>query len=90
MTLHLGANIIGTDTMVWDMPTAHSNTLAKLHNCWQSHATLYSSECVSWILDNMDPNVLNESMNIFDDFLRRNVLSMGRHLQGNEWLKRNL
>lgn len=78
MTLHLGANIIGMDTTVWQMPTPHSEHLAKLWNCWMSHATLYSAECVKFILDNLDPNRLDEDNNIFDDWLRRKVMPMGR------------
>lgn len=77
MTLHLGCNIMGTDVKKWDMPEAYSAGLAKLHNCWQSHATLYSAKCVHFILDNFDPNVLTEDNNIFDDWLRRKVLSQG-------------
>lgn len=78
LTLHLGANIIGTDIKSWQMPTAYSNNLAKLHNCWQSHATLYSAECVQYILDNFSPHELTESNPIFDEWLRVNVLPMGR------------
>lgn len=78
MTLHLGCNIIGADTTVWQMPTPHSQHLAKLWNCWMSHATLYSAECVKFILDNMNPNVINEDQHIFDDWLRTTVLPMGR------------
>lgn len=79
MTLHLGANIIGTDQTVWQMPTkANHIDIARLWNCWQSHATLYSAECVKFILDNMNPNVINEDQHIFDDWLRTTVLPMGR------------
>lgn len=78
MTLHLGANIIGMDTTVWQMPTPYSEHLARLWNCYQSHATLYSAECVKFILDNLRTDVLDEDNNIFDDWLRRKVLSMGR------------
>lgn len=78
MTLHLGANIIGMDTTVWQMPTPYSPHLARLWNCWQSHATLYSAECVKFILDNLRTDVLDEDNNIFDDWLRRKVMPMGR------------
>lgn len=118
MTLHLGCNIIGMSGTEWQMPTAHGNGIVKLHNCWQSHATLYSADCVQFILDNLRTDVLDADNNIFDDWLRRKVLPMGRsyilnpmiayqrprkseiwnthadytgaHIQGNEWLKRNL
>lgn len=78
MTLHLGANIIGTNVMNWQMPTYYSPFLAKLHNCWQSHATLYSAECVQYILDNFNPNILDADNMIFDEWLRLNVLPMDR------------
>lgn len=81
MTLHLGANIIGMDTTVWQMPTPYSNHLARLWNCWQSHATLYSAECVKYILDNfkyVTDEYKTEGCQIFDEWLRLNVLPMGR------------
>lgn len=78
LTLHLGCNIIGVDTTVWQMPTPYNEHLARLPNCWQSHATLYSAECVKFILDNFNPNVLDENNMIFDEWLRVNVLSQGR------------
>jgi hypothetical protein len=118
LTLHLGCNIIGSDIMRWQMPTYYCDGLSKLRNCWQSHATLYSRECVDFILSNMRTDILDAENNIFDDWLRRNVLSQersylmtpmvayqrprvsaiwncesdytGAHLQGNDWLKRNL
>lgn len=81
LTIHLGCNIIGADTTKWQMPTAHSAHLAKLHNCWQSHATLYSAECVKYILDNfkyVTDEYKTEGCMIFDEWLRLNVLPMGR------------
>lgn len=81
MTLHLGANIIGTDTMQWEMPTKYNGHLAILHNAWQSHATLYSAECVKFIIDNFPfwkEEYEYEGCQIFDEWLRVNVLSMGR------------
>lgn len=78
LTLHLGCNIIGTDQTIWKMPTAYSDNLALLHNAWQSHATLYSAECVQYILDNFNPNVLDADNMIFDEWLRTHVLNQGR------------
>lgn len=78
MSYHLGGNIIGTSSTIWKMPERHSNHLARIHNIWQSHATLYSAECVKYILDHMNPNVIDEKNHIFDDWLRLNVLPMGR------------
>lgn len=81
MTLHLGANLIGTNSTVWQMPTSHSKYLAKLHNCWQSHATLYSAECVKFILENfkyVTDEYKTEGCMIFDEWLRTNVLPLGR------------
>jgi hypothetical protein len=81
MSCHLGCNIIGMDTTVWQMPTHHSEYLAKLWNCWQSHATLYSAECVKYILDNfryVTDEYATEGCQIFDEWLRVNILPMGR------------
>ena len=78
LTVHLGCNIYGADTTVWQMPTAYGPHLAKLHNCWQSHATLYSPECVKFILENFNPNICDGDHPIFDEWLRVNVLSQGR------------
>lgn len=75
LTFHFGGNIYGD----WRMPerTPQPN-IAKLWNCWQSHATWYSKEAVDFILNNLDPTHLNGTNNIFDDWLRRNVLTQGR------------
>lgn len=78
MTCHIGANIIGTDTMQWAMPEPYSENLAKLNNCWQSHATLYSAECVRYIIQHLNASVLDEKNMIFDEWLRTNVLHQGR------------
>ncbi len=81
MTLHLGCNIIGVDTTVWQMPTPFCGELAKLHNCWQSHATLYSAECVKYIIENfkyVTDEYKVEGCQIFDEWLRVNVLNQGR------------
>ena len=82
MTVHLGCNLIGTDVTVWQMPTnSVPKGLAKLHNCWQSHATWYSKECVKYILENfryVTDEYKTEGCQIFDEWLRVNVLSMGR------------
>jgi hypothetical protein len=81
LTIHLGANIIGSDTMQWKMPDRFNEDLALLHNCWQSHATLYSADCVQFILDNFPYHTdeyEREGLIIFDEWLRTNVLSQGR------------
>jgi hypothetical protein len=78
MTLHLGANIVGTDIKNWVMPTYYSPFLAKLHNCWQSHATLYSAECVAYILSNFRDDILTAENPIFDEWVRMNILPLGR------------
>lgn len=80
LTLHFGANIIGTDNTVWVMPeySGYGSSLVKLNNAWQSHSTWYSKECVDFILNNLDGTKLDEDNNIFDDWLRRKVLSQGR------------
>ena len=80
MTLHFGCNIIGVTGTEWQMPTHFSPGLAKLHNCWQSHATLYSAECVKFILENfkfVTDEYKTEGCQIFDEWLRVNVLPLG-------------
>lgn len=78
LTVHLGCNIFGADTTVWKMPTPCNDHFANLHNAWQSHATLYSAECVEFILNNFDSNRLDADNCIFDEWLRKNVLPIGR------------
>jgi hypothetical protein len=81
MTLHLGCNFLGFDNTVWQMPEYFSPHLAKLHNCYMSHATLYSAECVKYIIENfkfVTDEYATEGCEIFDDWLRRHVLPMGR------------
>lgn len=75
LTVHYGCNMYGD----WKLPekTGYPQ-YARLWNCWQSHATWYSKEAVDFILDNLDPTHLNGTNNIFDDWLRRNVLTKGR------------
>jgi GR25 family glycosyltransferase involved in LPS biosynthesis len=78
LTLHLGANIVGTDIKEWKMPTSYNSSYAKLHNCWQSHATLYSLECVNYILSNFRDDILTAENPIFDEWLRVNVFPKDR------------
>lgn len=82
MTVHLGCNLIGMNTTIWDMPTNSTpEGFARLHNCWQSHATWYSKECVEFILNNfkfVTDEFKTEGCQIFDEWLRVNVLSLGR------------
>jgi hypothetical protein len=80
-TLHLGCNFLGFDNTVWQMPEYFSPHLAKLHNCYMSHATLYSAECVKYIIENfkfVTDEYATAGCEIFDDWLRRHVLPMGR------------
>jgi hypothetical protein len=82
LTVHLGCNLIGSDIITWQMPTNGTPAgLARLHNCWQSHATFYSAECVKFILDNfkfVTDEYKTEGCQIFDEWLRVNVLPLGR------------
>lgn len=75
LTVHYGCNMYGD----WKLPEkTQYPQYARLWNCWQSHATWYSSEAVEFVLANLDPTHLNGTNNIFDDWLRRNVLVKGR------------
>lgn len=64
--LYLGANIIGSDTMVWEMPTRYSQNLFRLHNSWMTHAIIYSNKMAKWVLDTFDPNTFP----VYDEWLR--------------------
>ena len=79
-TVHLGCNLLGADTMVWKMPTNSTPAgFARLHNCWQSHATWYSAEAVEFILKNfkfVTDEYKTEGCQIFDEWLRLNVLPL--------------
>jgi len=64
--LYLGANIIGSDTMVWEMPTRYSQNLFRLHNSWMTHAIIYSNKMAKWVLDNFNP----DTFPVYDEWLR--------------------
>lgn len=68
--LFLGANIIGTDVTIWDMPLSYSKHLVRLLNCWQTHSIVYSNKAAKWILDNFDP----DTFPVFDEWLRVNAM----------------
>lgn len=73
-------NIVDFDKK-WYEPTYHSREFAKLNSCTQSHATLYSAECVKYIIENfkfVTDEYKREGCEIFDDWLRRHVLPQGR------------
>lgn len=63
---YLGANIIGSDTMVWEMPTKVNTNLFRLHNSWQTHAIIYSKKMAKWVLDNFNP----DTFPVYDEWLR--------------------
>lgn len=69
--LYLGGNVFGMDTTVWEMPDKYSQHLMRLHNCWQTHAIMYSRKALEWIADNFKPKELP----IYDEWLRVNVLN---------------
>jgi hypothetical protein len=79
-TVHLGCNLIGSDIMKWQMPTNSTPAgFARLHNCWQSHATWYSKQAVEFIIKNfkfVTDEYKTEGCQIFDEWLRVNVLPM--------------
>lgn len=64
--LFLGANIIGSDTMVWQMPQKAFPNAARLWNAWQTHAIVYTNKMAKWVLDNFDPNTFP----VYDEWLR--------------------
>lgn len=78
LTFSMGCNIIGTDTIQWRMPEHAAPGVVRVYNAWQTHANYYSAECVQYILNNLNPMVLDERNMIFDEWLRTNILSEGR------------
>lgn len=81
LSIHLGCNIIGTNETEWQMPSRVQPSAAKLHNCWQSHATIYSRECVDFIIENfkyVTDEYKTEGCQIFDEWLRTDVLTLER------------
>src|SRR5678810_501864 len=82
LTVHLGGNIIGMNTTEWKMPTNSTPAgFARLHNCWQTHAIWYSSEAVEMIVKNfkfVTDEYKTEGCQIFDEWLRVNILPLGR------------
>lgn len=72
--LYLGANIVGSDVTVWDMPLPYSSHLAILRNSWQTHAIVYSQKGAKYVLDNFDPNTFP----VLDEWIRVNMMPSGR------------
>ena len=68
--LYLGANIIGSDTMTWQMPQRVSDNVLRLYNAWTSHAIVYSNKGAKWVLDNFDP----DTFPVYDEWLRMNAM----------------
>lgn len=67
---YIGANIIGCDTMTWQMPQRVSGNIVRLWNAWQTHSIIYSNKMAKWILENFDPNTFP----VYDEWLRMNVM----------------
>lgn len=90
--LHLGCNIIGMSTTQWKMPdeVGFINSdgdeitrynIAKLHNCWQTHAIIWSIEGARFVLDHFPywkDEYAVEGLQIFDEWLRVNLYIGGR------------
>lgn len=74
--IHMGCNIIGMSTTIWDMPDGHSQHLAQLYNCWQSHAIIWTKAAAAFFLDNFPfykDEYAKEGLMIFDEWLRQNM-----------------
>jgi GR25 family glycosyltransferase involved in LPS biosynthesis len=73
---HLGCNIIGMSTTEWTMPQKISERIALLHNCWQTHAIIWSKQGAESFLDLFPfykDEYAVEGLMIFDEWLRQNV-----------------
>lgn len=75
MTLHFGANITGGN---WDMPEPYSDNLVRLPNAWMTHCVLYSPEAIRFIVNNLDPDRMDAENCIFDEWMRKNIMPMGK------------
>lgn len=76
--LHLGCNIIGMSTTVWDMPERYDEHLAYLFNCWQSHAIVWSLHGAQLFLGNFPfytDEYEKEGLTIFDEWIRTHLYS---------------
>lgn len=71
--IYLGANICGD----WELPKKFSTHLSKLPNAFMTHAIIYSISGAKFVLDNMNPNVINESQHTYDDWLRTALMPFG-------------
>lgn len=87
MTLHFGGNIIGSDNYnlasIYGQPqqSQFRRDVVRIFGAWQTHAVYYSAECVKYILDNfkfVTDEYKTEGVEIFDDWLTRNVMVQGR------------
>lgn len=85
LTIHLGGNIIGSDNhdlkAIHGRPQRYNDYLVKVFAAWQTHAVLYSAECVKYIIDHfkfITDEYKTAGVEIFDDWLTRNVMSQGR------------
>lgn len=74
--LHLGCNIIGMSTTVWKMPNWHTDRLAVLYNCWQTHAIIWNIDGARKFLKEFKyytDEYEKEGLVIFDEWLRVNM-----------------
>lgn len=77
--LHLGCNLIGMDTTVWQMPTKYSEHLAILHNAWQTQAIVWNAKMASHVLKSFPywtDEYEKEGLTILDEWLRTNIYQM--------------
>lgn len=70
---YLGCNICGE----WELPKRYSTHLSRLPNAWMSHAIIYSLGGAKFVLDNMNPNILDGTQHVLDDWLRTALMPFG-------------
>jgi hypothetical protein len=71
--LYLGANICGD----WELPVRVSRHLSRLPNAFMTHAIIYSTAGAKFVLDNMNPNIIDGTQHVYDDWLRTSVMPFG-------------
>lgn len=90
--LHLGCNPIGMSTTEWKMPEEVSyinsdrdeicqNNIARLYNCWQTHAIVWSRDGAKFVIDHFPfwkDEYAVEGLMIFDEWLRVNMYIGGK------------
>lgn len=72
--LYGGANVIGIDTIQFELPVRYSDHLFTLKDAWMTHCMIYSERGVKRILESFSVTC---GFNM-DEWLRKNIMPSGR------------